>query len=1355
MSALELLARARGLGIRLWIDGERLRYSAPRDVLDPDLLTELAAHKADLVDLLNRVRAAHSPGLPPLSGTGTAPDGPFPLSYAQRRMVFLDQLCAGRPVYSLPTTLRLSGPVDPHALARAFAELLERHEMLRSRVVTETAGDAQRVVDGPTPWRAVRLTAGTSAERRARAEDLIAEDAGRPFDLRADPPARALLVSTTPEDHLFLLNVHHAVADGWSIDLLVDELAHLYEDVRAGRPIPAPSPTVRYADYAHWQRRTWQGALLERELAYWRRTLAGAPALIDLPTDRPRPPRPSFAGHTRTLPVPAATSATLRELAGRERATEFMLLVAAYAVLLHRWSGQDDILIGTPTAGRGPDTERLVGLFVNTAVLRVDLSGRPDFTSVLRRVRRAALEMYEHAELPYDLLVDHLRPARDLGRNPLFQVFFSHERAGGGMPDLAGASVERVDTPHSEAKFDLTLTVLEREGEETRLALTAAHDLFDPATTERALAQLAGVLATVAADPATPVDRIRLTDRGPARARAVDARHGAGFAPLHQLLAERAARTPDAVAVVAEDARLSYRELLARADRLAAALVRRGAGRGTVVAVAVPRSAELVVALCAVHRTGAAHLPLECELPPERAAFMTRDAGALLTLTAETVRELTAEGATAVAAPTLAASHPQDTAYVIHTSGSTGVPKAVAVPHAALVNRLLWMRDGFGLTAHDRVLHKAPIGFDVSLWELFAPLVSGGTLILARPGGHRDPFYLARLIEREGVTVAHFVPSMLRAFLAEPTLPTTSALRAVVCSGEALPAELRDRFHARLPIPLHNLYGPTETAIEVSHWRCEPGDDTPTVPIGTPLWNTGLYVLDAGLAPVPPGVLGELYIAGTQLAHGYPGRSALTAERFVADPYGPPGTRMYRTGDLARLLPDGAIEYAGRADDQVKIRGLRVEPGETAAVLAECPAVAQAVVLARPDEDGNTRLVAYVVPSPGEPDPVASARSLARRRLPDHLVPSAFVVLDALPLTANGKLDRAALPAPSRPAGTTGRGPATPREEVLRAIVAEVLGVTAPGVDDNFFDLGCHSLLAVTLALRVRETFGTSTGVRTVFEAPTVAALAERLEDDAGEEDLFDTLLPLRPGGSLAPLFCLSPAAGIGWSYAGLLRHLDPDRPLYALQDARLAGRDPAPETVEAMADAFVETLRAARPQGPYHLLGWSFGGLLAHAVATRLRAAGHEVGAVAILDTFPADPTDTAAYAPPDRQTALTEIVRSLGHEPRGPVADAAEFIAVLRRDGSALAGLGPAHVAALAASFTSAMAQAQRYRPQVYDGDVVLFYDADRDSTVPQRWLPYVGGRLTSHPIPARHEDFTRPEPLARIAALLAARL
>ncbi|MDN3360173.1 non-ribosomal peptide synthetase, partial [Actinomadura sp. DC4] len=1035
-----------------------------------------------------------------------------PLSYAQRRLWFLAQLEGPSATYNSPLVLRLTGELDGTALDAALRDVIGRHESLRT-IFRAAGGEPYQHVVAPEElsWR---LTlAGTTPGRLA---DAVAEASGHAFDLSAEVPIRAWLLRAGPDEHVLVLVVHHIAGDGWSMGPLARDLSVAYTARREGRPpVWAPLP-VQYADYALWQRellgdKNDDGSVLARQMAYWHEALAGAPEELGLPFDRARPAVASHRGLTAALEIPAELHAGLRDLARAEGVTVFMVLQGAVAVLLSRFGAGTDIPIGSAVAGRLDEAlDDLVGCFVNTLVIRSDLSGDPTFAELLARVRETSLGAYAHQDVPFERLVEELAPARSLARHPLFQVVLTKLNASSDEESVSTTlALPKVDAAplflgKPVAKFDLDVMVGEQfDGAGgpagVRGAVTVAADLFDERTAERIASGLVRVLAALVGDPSVPVSTVDVL--GPDERRRVLTEWNDTAMPVPgtlvpRLFGEQVARTPDAVALVAGDTRLSYAELDARANRLAHFLKAQGLGAESVVGVCLPRGVEMITAIVGVWKAGAAYVPIDPDQPAERIAYVQRDSRAVLTLTSDEVMEELPAGrhrlvtvddplvATQPAEALPMSIAPGQVAYVIYTSGSTGRPKGVAVTHANLANYVASVPGRVGFEGPGRYAVLQAQVTDLGNTVVFAGLTSGGELHVLDEDTVTDPVAVRAYLADQRIDYLKAVPSHVAA------LGGVSPRRSLVLGGEAASPELVGELLAG-GCEVFNHYGPTEATIGVATARLTASD---VVPIGAPVGNTRLYVLDARLQPVPVGVAGELYIAGAQLARGYVGRPGLTAERFVACPYG--GGRMYRTGDLARWTPEGRLVFAGRADEQVKIRGFRVEPGEVQAVIAAHPQVTQAVVVAREDTPGDRRLVAYVVPA--EVD-AAVIREFAAGRLPEYMVPSAFVALDALPLASNGKLDRKALPAPGyATSAATGRGPAGIEEEILCQAFADVLGLERVGVEDDFFALGGHSLLATRLVSRIRAVLGVELEIRALFETPTVAGLAAHLTD-AGE----------------------------------------------------------------------------------------------------------------------------------------------------------------------------------------------------------------------------------------------------------------
>jgi amino acid adenylation domain-containing protein/non-ribosomal peptide synthase protein (TIGR01720 family) len=1141
------------------------------------------AETAEAVDALRRDAV---PALPPIVPVDRG--RPLPLSFAQERLWFLDRLQPGSTSYNVLTALRLTGALDRAALERALGDVVRRHEALRTVFPERDGVPVQEIVPFTGFALAVEDLSGVAgAEREAAVRERVAREMAQPYDLAAGPLFRPVLLRVDEQEHVLLPGMHHIVSDGWSMDVLTREVSALYAACTRGDESPLPELPVQYADFAVWQREQLQGEVLDGQMAYWKALLADAPEVLDLPTDRPRPAVQTQQGRMAAAVLPPKVLDGLETLARGEGATLYMVLLAAFQALLSRYSGSDDVVVGTPIAGRTrAETEGLIGFFVNTLVLRTDLSGNPGFRQLVRRVRDVTLGAYHHQEVPFEQLVAELQPERSLSHSPLFQVMFTLNEAGGdGVTPLPGLVIRPVPADRQTTKFDLTLTC-SRDGEGLETVLEYNTDLFDHETVERMLEHLARLAGQVAADPELRLSDVELlTDAE--RDRVLEEWNGTARPyPLdvciHQMVQAQAARTPDAVAVVFADASLTYAELDARANRLAHRLRRLGVGPEARVGVCAERSLEMVVALLGVLKAGGAYVPIDPGYPADRIAYMLADSGVPVLLTQARLADGLPEHGAAIVrldadwdsiqsesadAPEVEVA-PEGLAYVIYTSGSTGRPKGAMNAHRGVVNRLLWMQAEYGLRQDDVVLQKTPFSFDVSVWEFFWPLITGARLVLARPEGHREPGYLSEIIARAGVTTLHFVPSMLRAFLEHGDAAACGSVRRVVSSGEALPAELVGRFFDVLPhAELHNLYGPTEAAVDVTSWPCTPADAGRAVPIGRPIANTRVYIVGRrSQEPSPARIPGELHIGGVQVGRGYLGRPALTAATFVPDPFSAePGARLYRTGDLARWRPDGAVEYLGRMDHQVKVRGFRVELGEIESVLASHPAVRETVVVAREDVPGDARLVAYVVAA-GEAAGAEALRAFLRTRLPEHMVPSALVAMDALPLSPNGKIDRRALPAPER----GGRGteafvaPRTPVEETLAGVWAEILRLERVGVTDDFFHLGGHSLLATRVMSRIREVFGVELPLRTLFDAPVLEAFAARVD------------AVRRTGGVLLPPVVAGPRPArvplsFGQERMWYVDQLEPGSPLFNVPSMlRLSG----PLDVDALGRALDEVVR-------------------------------------------------------------------------------------------------------------------------------------------------------------------------------------
>ena len=1153
-----------------------------------------------------------------------------PLSFGQQQMWLLSQMTSDRPVYTECITIRMLGPLDVVALERGFNEIVRRHEPWRTTFST-VDGDPFQVIH-PAPQIALPVIdlEGLSEERRGpEALRLVAEDARVPFDLATGPLLRPRLMRLDATEHWLYLTLHHIIVDGVTLyDVLLPELAALHDAFSTGKPSPLADPVIQYADYAYWQRQRLQGDFLAKHLPYWRQLLGGLP-MLQLPTDHPRPAAQTFRGALQRIFLPRELVDALKDVSRREGVTLYMVLVSTLVTLLHRYAGQDDVVIGTVTGSRDwPEIEKLMGFFLNTLALRTNFAGDPTFRELLQRVRRATLDAQAHKDVPFELVVHDLHPQRNFAQNPLFQVLFTFE------PPLAPLDVpwtmSQSDIEVGTARFDLSVELDDRpEGIIGRFDYST--DLFEEATIARMVGQFQTLLEGIVADPSQRVSALPLLTDAERHRMLVEWNTTEADYPrercLHELFEEQAARTPDAIAAVFEGERITYRALGQRTNQLAHHLQARGVGPEVLVGICVERSVEMLVAVLAVLKAGGAYVPLDPAYPRDRLAFMLEDAQVRVLLTEQRlVAQLPAHDAAMVCIdrdrdaiarhpiePPAARATPDNLAYVIYTSGSTGKPKGVMIPHRNLVNFQWSIRDQLGVTDRDVVVAAASLSFDMADLELFLPLLAGARLVIVPRDVARQGKRLAALIETAGATVMQATPTTWRMLL-EAGWRGSPRLH-LLCGGEALPQSLARQLLGA-GRRLTNLYGPTETTVYSTLYEVE--DAEKPIPLGRPIANTQVYLLDRQRQPVPVGVPGELHIGGDGVARGYLNRPALTAERFVPDPFAAsPSARLYATGDLARRLPDGTLAFLGRTDHQVKVRGFRIELGEIEALLEGQAGVRQAVVMAREDAPGNETLAAYIVPE-REPAPTVSAlRQVLAAQLPEHMVPSAFVLLDALPMTPNGKVDRRALPAPSSTNSEREASFVPPKgllQLQLARIWEEILDVHPVGVTDDFFELGGHSLLAARLVDRILDVCGQTVPLATLFSGATIEHLEEALLSREGEGSR-SRVVRLQEGNGKQPLFFLHGDLRDGGIYAvKLARALDPDRPFYAIHPTGTDGK-PVPHTFEAIVADHLEALRAVQPEGPYLLGGFCNGAAFAFEVARQLQAQGQRVDALVMIE--------------------------------------------------------------------------------------------------------------------------------------------
>ena len=1101
-----------------------------REVLHVEVpLSQLFAHP-ELAALAARLAAAAPSTLPQIPLVSR--ESRLRLSLAQQRLWFLSQIEGVGAAYHIRGAVRLSGALNREVLRQALQQIVQRHESVRTCFELCDGEPLQRIQPSAELVLHEQDLRGHPAVE-SEAQRLSEAHAQLRFDLQRDLPVRVLLLRLGEEEYLLHVVMHHIASDGWSTGVLLKELSALYGAYLQGAADPLPPLSIQYADYAAWQRGWLAAGELAQQSQFWRDNLSGAPTLLELPTDRPRPARQDLSGDSVPVQLNSHLSERLQELSQRHGVTLYMTMLASWAVLLARLSNQEEVVIGSPVAGRNrAEIEPLIGFFVNTLALRLDLQGEPTLAQVLERTKGQVLAAQRHQDLPFDQVVEVLKPTRSLAHTPVFQVMLDWHNTPESDLRMEGVRVSPVDSPLSTAQFDLTLSLTQGPAGITGI-LNYATALFDRGTVERYLEYWMCLLRGLVGEDNPCIARVNLLPETERRRVLHEWNETAEEYPrelcIHQLFETQVARTPEATAVVYGEQRLSYGELNARANQLAHHLRTLGVGPDSRVAICVERSVEMVVAILATLKAGGCYVPLDPDYPLERLRYMLHDSAPMAVLVDTVGRQVLEHayaGTPGPMPPTLhlhsdagqwaqapsgevapAGLTEQHLAYVIYTSGSTGEPKGVMNEHRGVVNRLQWMQQAYELSERDVVLQKTPFSFDVSVWEFFWPLMVGAQLVVARPEGHKDPGYLSELIRGTGVTTLHFVPSMLQVFLGHAEAAHCNSIERVVCSGEALPAALVRSVQERLPwAQLHNLYGPTEAAVDVTAWTCVAGDDRASIPIGRPIANTRLYILDERMQPVPAGVSGELYIGGVQVARGYLNQPELTAQRFIEDPF-VAGGRLYKTGDLGRWLADGSIEYLGRNDFQVKIRGFRIELGEIEAQLARVEGVREVVVMARaqPDAPGEKRLVAYYT---GESLSAEQLREHAAGSLPQYMVPAAFVHLESMPLTPNGKLDRKALPAPQGDAYASReyQAPQGEIEPVLARLWCEVLKLERVGRHDNFFELGGHSLLLVSLVECMRAE-GLHANVTTLSAAPTLAAMATQVGAASQEYEIPPNLI--------------------------------------------------------------------------------------------------------------------------------------------------------------------------------------------------------------------------------------------------------
>jgi amino acid adenylation domain-containing protein len=1305
-----------------------------------------------------------------------------PLSFAQQRLWFLDQLEPDSFAYNERSALRLDGHLNLDALRSALNAIVERHEVLRTTYAIGAEGEPVQRISGAVNFDLPIIDISDVAADRwdDEVQSIVTELKDRTFDLSKDLPLRMALIRLSPSSHVFVEVKHHIASDGWSSGVFARDLTALYNAFSQGRPNPLAELPIQYADYSLWQRQWLRGEVLKKQLDYWKGRLKDIPVL-ELPTDRPRSAAANHGGAKKVLTLSKSLTDRLKALSQQEGATLFMTLLAVFQVLLHRYTGQDDIAVGSPIAGRTrSEIEGLIGFFVNTLVLRIRLSGDPTFKELLAQVRESALQAYEHQEVPFEKLVEELKPERAPHLTPFFQVMFAVQNVPRSNLAMAGLTVTPVEIDSFAAKFDIFAAFIEND-QEMMLRVVYSTELFEAATIERMLGHFQTLLDGVVAHPDHRLSELPLLTEAEKHRLVVQwndtGRNYPSDICIHQLFEQQAANSPDAVALVFERLPVTYRELNGRANQLAKYLRRRGVGRGALVAICLERSVEMIVGLLAILKAGAAYVPMDPDYPGERLEFILRDTGAVVLITEQKMlaqipardveivlldrdeREILNERVDNLDRDVAVAA--ADLAYVIYTSGSTGDPKGVEICHRG-VSRLLFGVDYAQFGPGETFAHLAATSFDASTFEIWGALLHGAKCVLY-PKGIPGVKELGDFLHQHRVTTLWLTSSLFNVVI-DQAPEALSNVRQLLIGGEALSVPHVRRGLALLPhTQIINGYGPTESTTFTCCYRIPPDldDSVRSIPIGPPIGNTQVYLLDARLASVPVGVAGELYIGGAGLGRGYLHRPELTDEKFIAHPFAAePGAKLYKTGDLARYLPDGNIEFIGRIDNQVKIRGFRIELGEIEAALAQHREVKACVVLACATSPSEKQLVAYVVAAGPQAPQAGELRNFLKTKLPEFMLPSAVSFLDALPLTTNGKVDRKALLGLSAEHHRSDVSYVAPRnglENQLAVIWSEALRIERIGIHDNFFDLGGHSLMAVRVVSEVEKRMGKYVPLALLFGCPTIAQLAGELQS-ASHSKTASSVIAVQPHGSKEPLFCIH---GYG-AYARLGRDLAPERPVYGIGQ-HYTGKRVLRTQVEVLAKEYLKSVFAIQPRGPYHLAGHSYGGLVAYEMAQLLQKDGHQVAFLGLIDAVfpkPRKPIiERFRLSILDKWYALSRLTGAakMRYLAQTVVTSAQWRLKALKCFGYHLIQRKPPpallefYIDEILFDGDFAKAQA-RYRPQRYGG-LVHYFKAVENRNGLDEWGAITNQRLVLHEIPGNHTSIMLEPGLAELSRSIAA--
>ncbi len=1235
MKVVEFLAYLNSLDIKISLEDHKLRYQAPQGAMTTEIKQEIGTKKPEIIAFLTGTKISTNAlelAIPPVSR-----DRDLPLSFAQQRLWFVNQISPDSTAYNLLEAIRVEGVLNLVALEQSLSELIRRHEILRTTFPL-VGGNPIQLIAPPTALTLPihDLQGLSTAAQTDRIRHMAIDRASQPFDLAVEPLVQFTLLQLSDREYVLLLKMHHIIYDGWSLSIFFRELSQLYAAFAQGLPSPLAELPIQYADFAVWQRQWLTGAVLDRQLNYWQQQLAGAPVVLELLTDRPRPPVQTFPGAGEVFRLDRDLTQRIKQLSQESEATLFITLLAAFLVLISRYTGQLDLVVGSPIANRNSKSvEQLMGFFANTLALRGDLSGNPRFRDFHAQVRQTTLSAYAHQDLPFEMLVEKLQLDRDLSRNPLVQVMFSLQNTPQSESSLSGLTLQNIALPIDvTVRFDLEVNFWEIP---TGLEGVWCYntDLFDATTITRLGQHFQTLLTAIVANPAARISELSLLSPAERHQILVEWNDTHTDYPqdqcIHQLFEQQVARHPDAIAVVFKNQQLTYGELNCRANQLAHHLRSMGVGADVLVGICVERSLEMMVGLLGILKAGGAYVPLDPEYPPERLSFMLQDAQVSVLLTQQKlVDKLPEHPAQRICLDTdwqiigqlsqensIASVEPHHLAYVMYTSGSTGAPKGVEVVHRG-ISRLLFGVNYVDLAANQRFLQLAPISFDAATFEIWGALLHGARCVLF-PATMPTAQNLRDEINKHGITILWLTAALFNSIVDDDP-QALSEIRQLLIGGEALSVRHVRRAAETLPsTQIINGYGPTESTTFTCCYpiprQLEP--NIASISIGRPISNTAVYILDEYLQPLPVGVPGELHIGGAGLARGYLNRPELTNQKFIPNPFEATGaSRLYKTGDLARYLPDGKIEYIGRIDNQVKIRGFRIELGEIEAVLSQHRDVQVACVIARADTPGEKQLVAYLVPPPEMTPTVSELRQFLVNKLPGYMVPNAFVILESLPLTPNGKIDRRALltaPADCHHNLAKFVEPRNQLELQLVQIWSKILKLDKVGVQDNFFDLGGHSLLAPYLMAEIKQQFGKDIPIVTLFQHPTIEQLATVIHTDADYAS-SPCLVPIQPHGSNPPFFCLPGAGGRPFYFYHLGRYLGADQPLYSFQN-HLDGELAPVNGIEDMASNYIRAIQTIQPQGPYFLGGHSYGGNVAFEMAQQLVQQGHVVALLVVID--------------------------------------------------------------------------------------------------------------------------------------------